>query len=104
MMKMNEKKKKIQEQKTKVSALCGTPHECCSKQSAWHGMKRTWQDLLGRVFSDPYPAETMCLLHEETENFGLQFVKRKQKTNFIKTELFSFQIVNLSINVTHVVV
>lgn len=89
------KKKKIQEQKTKVSALCGTPHECCSKQSAWHGMKRTWQDLLGRVFSDPYPAETMCLLHEETENFGLQFVKRKQKTNFIKTELFSFQIVNV---------
>ena len=72
MMKMNEKKKKkkkkiIQDQKTKVSALCGTPRVCCSKQSTRHGMKRTWQDLLGRVFSDPYPTEMMCLLHEETE-------------------------------------
>lgn len=98
------KKKKSKNRRPRYQ-LCAGPHmSVCSKQSARHGMKRTWQDLLGRVFSDPYPTETMCLLHEETENFGLQFVKRKQKTNFIKTELFSFQIVNLSINVTHVVV
>ena len=59
--------------------------------------------MLGRVSPDPHPTEPMCLRHEETDSFGLQFVKKK-KTNFIKTELFSFQIVNLSINVTHVVV
>lgn len=32
----------------------------------------------------------MCLLHEETENFGFFTVcKKETKTNFIKTELFS---------------
>lgn len=45
----------------------------------------------------------MHRLHEETENW-LNYSLYKKKTNFIKTELFFFQIVNLSINVMHVVV
>lgn len=48
----------------------------------------------------------ICCVRRWRTLFGLQFVKKKKKKkpNFIKTELFSFQIVNLSINVTHVVV
>lgn len=59
-------------------------------------------------FSHPHPMERTYLLCEEMENFVWTTVckkkKKKKKPNFIKTELFSFQIVNLSINVTHVVV
>lgn len=62
----------------------------------------------GEGFSDPHPVgRHVCPVRTQRASFGLQFVKKKkqQKTNFIKTEnFFSFQIVNLSINVTHVVV
>lgn len=93
--------KKIKEQKTKVYWLCGDPKVSVVLQAECTA--RNEPNLAGSArkgFSDPHPMEMMRLLCEETENFGLQFVK----TNFIKTELFSFQIVNLSINVTHVVV
>ena len=97
-------KKKIQEQKTKVSALCGTPHECVAPSRA-HGME--WSEP-GRFCLEGFflihTQQRRCVCCMRRQNFGLQFVKKKQKTNFIKTELFSFQIVNLSINVTHVVV
>lgn len=60
----------------------------------------------GKGVSCPHPVETTNLLREETETFVWTTVCKKEKKNpnFIKTELFSFQIVNLSINVTHVVV
>lgn len=48
--------------------------------------------------SDPHPVAVVRLLSEDRTSFGLQFVK----TNFIQTELSP--VVNLSINVTHVVV
>lgn len=97
MMKMNEENQGAGDRS--VGSVV-TPKSVRSQHRAWPGTNQTWQDLLRRVFL----AHTQ---RRHSASFGLQFVKNKnnKKTNFIKTEnLFSFQIVNLSINVTHVVV
>ena len=76
----------------------------CSKQSRHHGMNQLWQDVLGEVFSwSTHLMEIMPLLREETENFSWTTVC-KTKLILLRQNFFSFQIVNLSINVTHVVV
>lgn len=104
MMKMNEENQGAEDRS--VGSVV-TPKLVCSKHRAWPGTNQTWQDLLRRVFLTHTPwGRHICRVQTQRASFGLQFVKKKkQKTNFIKTEnFFSFQIVNLSINVTHVVV
>lgn len=46
----------------------------------------------------------MHLLHEETENWLNYSLYKKKKLILLRQNFFSFQIVNLSINVMHVVV
>ena len=59
---------------------------------------------LGSVFLEhTHLMEIMPLLREETENFSWTTVC-KTKLILLRQNFFSFQIVNLSINVTHVVV
>lgn len=48
MMKMNENNQRAEEQGT--SSVVTSTLLRCSRQSARHGMKQIWQDLLGRVF------------------------------------------------------
>lgn len=105
MMKMNEKTQKAEDQG--ISSVATPKLVWCMLQAE----RKAWKepDLAGSArkgFSNPHPTEMMYLLCEETENFVWTTVckKRKKNPNFIKTELFSFRIVNLSINVTHVVV
>lgn len=106
MMKMNEKKSKSRRPRYR---LCGDPKVSVVFQAlclAWNEPKLAGPAQKG--FSDPHPMEMTHLPSEDTENVVWTTVckknKKQKKLNFIKTELFSFQIVNLSINVTHVVV
>lgn len=59
----------------------------------------------GSVFLDhTHLMEIMPLLRDGTENFSWTTVCKKKNLILLRQNFFPFQIVNLSINVTHVVV
>lgn len=81
------------------------------KQNMQHGASHTPPDLLPSYLSVPHSLERIeCICMRRWRTLvELQFVKKKKKKRkknnlILLTELFFFQIVNLSMNVTHVVV
>lgn len=97
MMKMNEQ---IKAEDQGTGSVVTPKLVWCFKRSAWHGTQPAQQDLLGGV-SDPQPVEAVHLPSEDTENCVWTTVCKKLIS---LRQNSSFQTVNLSINVTHVVV
>lgn len=76
--------------------ICADRVSVVPRQSALSG--QSWQHLPGRLLCSTRGRRQLL----QEADCGRTTVCKK--TNFIKTEHFSFQIVNLSVNVTHVVV